>query len=122
MSTQKKIKAVLGFHGVSDVDLLKRLNTVHDSMVGNPSFPKPPVDLAVFKTAIDTFTTMVTDAADGGKRAVSAKNKQRIAVIKLYTQLGHYVEAASDNDMATFSTSGSFPGSCSPASRASTLC
>jgi hypothetical protein len=109
MSTQKKIKAVLGFHGVSDVDLLKMLNTAHDSMVGNPSFPNLPVDLAAFKTALDTFAVNLTDAADGGRRAVSAKNKQRIAVIKLYTQLGHHVEAVSDDDMAIFRTSGFTP-------------
>ena len=31
----KKLKALLGFHEMSDADLLKRLNTVHDGMNGN---------------------------------------------------------------------------------------
>jgi hypothetical protein len=109
MSIQKKIKAVLGFHGVSDADLLKRLNTVHDGLVGNAAYPTPPVDLAAFKTAIDSFTVLLADAADGGRRAISAKNKQRVVLIKLVTQLGHYVEAAADDDLATFNTSGFTP-------------
>jgi hypothetical protein len=49
---------------------------------------------------------LTTDALDGGKRTISAKRKQREAVIKMTTQLGHYVEAASNNDLATFTTSG----------------
>jgi hypothetical protein len=106
MSTAKKIKAVLGFMKVPDVDLLKAANTVHDSLLGNASYATPPVDLAALKTEIDTLTTLVTDAEDGGKRAISAKNKQRHVVIKMLTQLGHYVEAACNDDLATFNTSG----------------
>jgi hypothetical protein len=49
---------------------------------------------------------LIIDAEDGGKKAVSAKDKQRVVVIKMYTQLGHYVEAACNDDQATFSTSG----------------
>jgi hypothetical protein len=62
--------------------------------------------MAVFKTAIDLFNTLVTDALDGGKKTISAKRKQREVVVKMATQLGHYVEAASNNDLATFNTSG----------------
>jgi len=105
----KRIKAVLGFGGMPDVDLLKRLDAIRDSMTGNAAFPNPPVDMAVFKTAIDTFSTLVTDALDGGKKAIAAKRKQREVVIQMARQLGHYVEAASDNDLATFNTSGFLP-------------
>jgi hypothetical protein len=106
MTKVKKIKALLGFHRTSDADLLKVLNTVHDSMKGNPAYATPPVDLDTFKTEIDSFTVLVTDAADGGKKAKSAKNKQREVVIKMVTLLGHYVEAACNDDTATFNTSG----------------
>jgi len=102
----KKIKAVLGFGGMSDTDLLKRLDAIRDGMTGKAAFANPPVDMATFKTAIDLFNTLVTDALDGGKKTVSAKRKQREVVIKMATQLGHYVEAASNNDLATFNTSG----------------
>jgi len=102
----KKVKAVLGFGGMPDADLLKRLDAIRDSMTGNAAFPSPPVDMATFKTAIDLFNTLVTDALDGGKKTISAKRKQREVVIKIATHLGHYVEAASNNELATFNTSG----------------
>jgi len=62
--------------------------------------------MPTFKTAIDTLTVLVTDAADGGRKAISAKQKHREVVMKMYKQLGHYVEAACDGDMAKFNTSG----------------
>ena len=102
----KKLKALLGFHKTSDPDLLKQLNAVHAGMNGNSAFPTPPVDMTVFKTGIDLFNTLVTDAEDGGKKAVSAKNKQREVMGKQVTLLGHYVEAASNDDVATLNTSG----------------
>ena len=83
----KKLKAVLGFTRTSDTDLLKVLNAVHDGINGNPAYPNPPVDMAVFRTAIDSFSVLVTDAADGGKKVTSAKTKQREAVFKDVTLL-----------------------------------
>ena len=102
----KKIKASIGFAKMTDADLLKLLDAILTSMTGNPAFPSPPVDMATFKAAVDSYDTLTTDALDGGKRAISAKRKQRQVVIKMATQLGHYVEAASDNDLATFNASG----------------
>jgi hypothetical protein len=105
----KKLKALLGFHKTSDPDLLKQLNTVHGGMNGNSAFPTPPVDMTTFKSGIDLFNTLVTDAEDGGKKTVSAKTKQREFMVKQVTLLGHYVEAASNDDLATFKTSGFVP-------------
>jgi hypothetical protein len=102
----KKIKALLGFHGVSDTDLLKTLTAVYDSMNGNPAYPSPPIDLAAFKTAIDSFSVLIVDAADGGKKTISLKNKQREELIKDVTLLGHFVEAKCGDDLATFNSSG----------------
>jgi hypothetical protein len=101
----KKIKAYLGFGRTSDSDLLKLLNAVHDGMANNPAYANPPVAMADFKTAIDSFSTLITDAEDGGKKAMSAKRKQRAVVVKMVTLLGHYVEAACNDDVATFNTS-----------------
>src|SRR5258708_5348876 len=102
----KKLKALLGFHGTSDVDLLHQLNTVYAGMNGNSKFLTPPVDMVTFKSGIDMFTVLVTDAADRGKKVIGAKNKQREVMIKQVTLLGHYVEMACDDDPATFNTSG----------------
>jgi hypothetical protein len=91
---------------MSDPDLLKQLNIVHDRLDGNPAFPNPTIDLATFKTGIDRLTVLVSNAADGGKKVISEKNKQRQVLVKMYGKLGHYVEDASDDDPVTFNSSG----------------
>ena len=102
----KKIKAKLGFHGVSDSDVLKAGNTAYDGLSANSAYPTPPVALPVFRQTLDTYGALIVDAEDGGKRAVSALRKQRRLVLQMYVQLGHYVEAACSDDLATFNTSG----------------
>src|SRR2546429_9112479 len=102
----KKLKALLGMGVTSDPDLLKQLNAAHDGMNGNSAFSNPPVDMQTLKAGIDKLTVLVTDAEDGGKKAISAKKKQRGEMIKQYTLLGHYVEATSNGDPAVFHTSG----------------
>jgi hypothetical protein len=102
----KKIKASLGFEKVPDNDLLKRLDAICVGLTGNSAFTNLPVDIGAFKAAVDSYHVLTTDALDGGKKAVSAKRKQRAVVIQMATQLGHYVEAACNNDFATFTTSG----------------
>jgi hypothetical protein len=106
MATVKKITPLLNFSRMSDADLLTSLHTVYNSMNGNPSYTNPIVDMATFKTNIDSFVTLVADAADGGKRAISAKNKQRHLVVKMLEQLGRYVQSTCNDDPAIFSTSG----------------
>ena len=102
----KKMKALLGLKGTSDPEVLKLLNAAHDGMNGNPAFSGAPIDMPTFKAGIDKFTVLVTDAEDGGKKAISAKKKQRAEIVKQYTLLGHYVEAVSNDDPALFHTSG----------------
>src|SRR5262245_2587650 len=102
----RKIKASMNFGKMSDSDLLKRLDAVHVGLTDNAAFPNPPVAMTDFRSGIDLYHTLTTDALDGGKKAVSAKRKQREAVINMATHLGHYVEAVCDNDLASFNTSG----------------
>ena len=108
-STPNQIKAKLGLKGVSDPDAAKAFMTSYTGLLNNPKYTNPPIDLAIYKAGIDQFSALIVDAEDGGKKAISAKDKQRIAVIKLYTLLGHYVETACNGDLATFTTSGFTP-------------
>jgi hypothetical protein len=62
--------------------------------------------MTMFKSGIDLFTVLMTEAEDGGKKAISAKNQQREVMIREVTLLGHYVESACNDDLATFNTSG----------------
>ena len=105
-STPNQIKAKLGLHGVSDPDTAKALMAAYNGVLNNPAYSTPPVALATFKAGIDLYGALIVDAEDGGKRAITALNKQRVAVIKMYTLLGHYVETACNDDLATFTTSG----------------
>jgi len=100
------IKPNLNQVQLSDADLLQVLNKVHDSMLNNPAYPTPTIDLATLKTAIDTYTAAVSAAIDGGKKATVARDKARSDVMLMYRLLGHYVEANCKNDMTTFLSSG----------------
>jgi hypothetical protein len=109
MSTQKpkKIKAVLGFDRLADGDLVTRLNAVHDGMNNNPAYPAPPIDMPTLETNITSLTAAVAAAAaDGGKKTVTEKNKQRNVVIKMLDHLAHYVEVNCKDDLTTFTSSG----------------
>src|SRR2546423_7428196 len=105
-STVNQIKAKLGLRDVSDADAAKAFMTSYNGLLNNPKYPNLPVDLATYKAGIDQFSALIVDAEDGGKKAISAKDKKRIEVTKLYTLLGHYVEMACADDLATFNTSG----------------
>src|SRR3989442_2512676 len=100
------LKPVLGVAGMSDNDLLSRLNAVHDKMLNNPAYPSPPVDMPGFKAAIDAYTAAVAAALEGGKATTVARDKRRTDAIIMFRLLGHYVESACKNDMATFVSSG----------------
>ena len=100
------LKPVLGVLGMSDSDLLSRLNAVHDKMLNNPAYPNPPVDMPGFKAAIDAYTAAVAAALDGGKSTTVTRDKRRADAIIMFRLLGHYVESASKNDMETFVSSG----------------
>jgi hypothetical protein len=105
-SVIKKIKVKLGFNRVSDSVVLKAGNTACDGLLNNPAYPNTPIALPDFRQALDSFSALIVAAEDGGKKAISAKDKQRAVVIQMYTLLGHYVEAMCHNDLATFNTSG----------------
>ncbi len=100
------IKAVLGFAGVPDADLVSRCNAVHDGMTNNPAYPTPPIDMPGFKTAIDAYAAAIAGALEGGKTAIAAREKRRGDMILMLRQLGHYVEIACRKDMETFLSSG----------------
>ncbi len=108
-STPSKIKAKLGLHGVLDSEVVKALTVAYNGFLHNPAFPNTPVDLAIYKAGIDTLAALVVDAEDGGTKAIKAKDKQRVVMIKMYTLLGHYAESACNDDPAIFSTSGFTP-------------
>jgi len=110
MSTKtKRIWAMLGFTNVKDQDVVSRCTAVLTGLTGNANYPTPPVDLATYKSAIDALSAGIAESIDGSKKIIAAKNKDREAVIKMYRQLGTYVEANCKEDMAIFTSSGFQP-------------
>jgi hypothetical protein len=102
----KKLKALFDSLPLPADAFVSRLTSIHDKMLGNTAFPNPPVDLAAFMTAITTFAASVVVALDGSKQAIATMKKQREGLVKMAELLGHYVEATSNNDPVTFTSSG----------------
>ena len=84
-SSVNKIKAKLTFHNVSDADAQQRFLAVLKGLKGNPAFPNTPVDIATYEKGVDSFGTLLTDAQDGGKKAISPKNKQLVPTTAIMT-------------------------------------
>ena len=100
------IKPALGVNQMPDGDLLARLNAVHGGMLNNPAYPNPPVDMAAFKAAIDAYTAAAAAALDGGKSAITERDKRRADAVILLRLLGHYVEVECKGDPPTSVSSG----------------
>jgi hypothetical protein len=104
----QRIRPLENYTSLSDLQVVSLSTTVGSGMTGNPRFTTLPVDLTVLKTNTDTFNLLISEAADGSKKVISEKNKQRQVVIRMLKLLARYVEIMSDNDPAVFNTSG-FP-------------
>jgi hypothetical protein len=103
---QQPLHIAVGYTGLTDSGVAANALAAHDGVKAHPElFPNPP-DLDVFMTNIQLFEGFIAAAQDGGKKAVSQKNKQRVATIKLMRQLGHYVEANCKDDVTIVNASG----------------
>src|SRR5262245_1711572 len=88
----KMIKAVSDYAKALPEQILAAGYTVLKALTGNLNFPTPPVDLVVFKTALDTYSDLIGHAIDGGKKAITARNLQGEEVIRMLWALAAYVE------------------------------
>jgi len=105
----KPIKPLENYTGVADGELVARATHIQTNMTGNANFTNPAIDLAVFKTDIDTFSALLAEAQDGSKKIIVEKNKQRDLVVRKLRLLGRFVEFTCENDMAIFKSSGFIP-------------
>ncbi len=103
---QPPLHIALGYTGMTDTEVASNALAAHDGVKAHPElFPNPP-DLDAFMASIQTLEGSIAAAQDGGKKAVSEKNKARAATIKLMRQLGHYVEANCKDDITIVNASG----------------
>ena len=107
MKKVNPIRVNVGFSRLTDADFKSRCEAVEKGIFGNPAYPNPPVDPAVYKAALGSYSAANADVVTGGgKRATTERHKQRVALTTMLRKLGHYVEANCNNDMVTFTSSG----------------
>jgi len=111
MSNPKPIKPLEDYNRLVDADLISRATAVLTGLTGNTNYANPPIDSATFKASIDTFSALVSESADGSKKVIAEKKKQRVVVVKNLKLLGRYVEVTCKEDMAIFKSSGFPPAS-----------
>jgi hypothetical protein len=107
----KLIKAALNLHKALPEQVLSQGHALLKGLTGNSNFTTLPVDLNVFKTDLDTYAAAIAEAKDGGKKAITLRNKQGEVVIRTIKQLATYVELNCKEDMNTFLSSGFQPRS-----------
>ncbi len=107
----KMIKAALDFGPVLPELLLAQGYAVVKGLTGNVNFTNLPIDLAIFKGALDNYAVLIAEAKDGGKKAILARNRQGEEVIRMLRAVGYYVELNCKDDLNIFLTSGLQPRS-----------
>jgi hypothetical protein len=106
----KKIRARLGLQKLADGDVGQLLvNSLNGLTTNAAIFSKTPIDLAIYKDAINDFLAAVPVALDGSRTAIARKKKLRDRAIRMYEELAHYVESNCNDDMTTFLLSGFQP-------------
>ncbi len=101
-----RIRASFAFTKAADAVVVARGQAVLKGMTDNPILNTPPIDPSSLKTALDDFVIGIGDAEDGGKRARAERRRLREEVIRMLRILGHYAEAACNEDPITFMSSG----------------
>src|SRR2546421_12439749 len=86
------IKPMEGYGQLSDDDIAHRAISAATGLTGNSNFQNLPVDPAQLKANIDSFSALRSEAADGSKKVIAQKDKQREAIIKKLKILGRIVE------------------------------
>ena len=102
----KQVRVKLSYAGRSDTDVATQGVAVVDGMTNNPKLVNPPIHPADLKTQVETYASLIAAAADGGKKAIAERHKQRAVVVKMLRQLGHWVEANCNDDAAILQSSG----------------
>src|SRR6266566_1965418 len=102
----KQVRVKLGYNGLSDKDVATQGVAVVDGMTNNPKLANPPINPADLKTEVETYASLIAATADGSKKAITERKKQRAVVVKMLRQLGHWVEANCNDDAATIQSSG----------------
>jgi len=97
----------LGLSGITPHRLLVSMRNMLSKMSNNPDFPNPVPTLATYATAVDQLANAI-DAYElnPGPRELSARNQAFRTAKALTTDLGSYVQAASNGELAKIQSAG----------------
>jgi len=107
----KLIKAALNFGSALPEQLLTQGQTILQGLTGNVNFTNLPVDLNALKAALDAYSVSIGEARDGGKKAITLRNRLGEDLIRMLRALANHVELNCRDDMNIFLSSGFRPRS-----------
>jgi hypothetical protein len=107
MTAQIHVK--LGYAMLNDKDIATKGVAVVDGLTNNPKLPNPPIKPEDLKAQVETYASLIAASADGSKKTIAERKKQRAVVVKMLRQLGHWVEANCNDDPAILQSSGYQP-------------
>jgi len=94
------------FARLADAELGNYTQNIITKLTGNENFPKPLVSVVDLTKALDTFTTALAAAAQGGKLVTAAKNAAREVLLGLLRQQAAYVQSLAGDDLPMLLSSG----------------
>ena len=106
MPISKELRARRGYSKIPHGEFCLLLLRVYECLFNNPHFPKPFVDLRLFKAKIDEYSAAITATMGGAKIAFAERDSLRMELTLMLLRLTSYVEMESRNDPAIFVTSG----------------
>jgi hypothetical protein len=102
----KQIHVKLNYGPLNDKDVATQGVAVVDGLTNNLKLTNPLIKPEDLKAQIEIYASLIAAAADGSKKAIAERKKQRAVVVKMLRQLGHWVEMSCNDDPAILQSSG----------------
>ena len=106
MPVYKDLRVKTGYTKMPHHEFCNFLLALYRNLLNNPHFPKPTVDLALFKAKIDEYFKTISATMGGAKLAFNQRDSLRYELEGMFKLLAAYVQYASNGDYAVFQTSG----------------
>src|SRR5579871_2410321 len=97
-STTKLARVAMIFNRLTADQLVSAGTAAVTGLDGNPKMTALPVSIADLKGGLQSLSTAVAGAQDGGRKAVAEKNKQFKGFAKMLKKEAMYVEEVAGTD------------------------
>jgi len=102
-----KQHAIVNFARVKEHDLPDQAQTIIDKMTNNAYFPRPVPALTTIQKGKTEFADALLKSTEApSKEQTAIKNQKKVILVNSLTQLGNYVNAVADGDVAKIDSSG----------------